>query len=231
MTVAIVEDCIADAALLEKHLRVYGEKKGVSFQVSKYTESVVFVDAIRRNYFDIVFMDVDMPGINGMEASELLRQVDDQAVLIFVTKLQKYAVRGYEVRAFDFCIKPITYETLEYKLNRLFAYQKGRSKTIIELRTRESCWRVNTDEICYVEVRNHSLVYHTASRNIEVRGKMKDAVDLLAEHGFALCNVSYLVNLHFVTAVEGDTVFVGGNELKISRPKRKQFMECLQKSI
>lgn len=71
--------------------------------------------------FDIIFMDIEMPYINGLESAEKLRQSDKGTLLIFTTNLGHVAAKGYEVEAFDFVVKPLHYESLYLKLNRAVA--------------------------------------------------------------------------------------------------------------
>ena len=68
--------------------------------------------------YDIVFMDIELPGINGMEAAHRLREIDQQVILIFVTNMAQFAVKGYEVDALDYIIKPAQYGPLSIKLDR-----------------------------------------------------------------------------------------------------------------
>ena len=98
--ILIVEDNPEEQATLRAHLERYATEHGEDFQIAWLKSAVEFVEGSETA--DLIFMDIDLPGINGMEAATLLRSFDQQTPLIFVTNLSQYAVRGYEVDALDF---------------------------------------------------------------------------------------------------------------------------------
>ena len=112
--IAIVEDTQTDSKTLMRYVKEYTRLVNVEVEISVFDNAVKFLDKYTPK-FDIVFMDIEMPYINGMEASKKLRELDQKVILIFVTNLAKYAIKGYEVQAFDFVVKPITYHDFTLK--------------------------------------------------------------------------------------------------------------------
>src|SRR5699024_1579554 len=98
----------------------YAEEKGLNIVIDTYQNAVVFLTNYQAR-FDVIFMDIEMPYINGMEGACKLREIDKATLLIFTTNLGHMAVKGYEVEAFDFVVKPLHYESLRLKLNRAVA--------------------------------------------------------------------------------------------------------------
>ena len=98
--VLIVEDTPAEADVLRGFLARYAAEKRLELNVETLGSALEFIEA--RRAADLVLMDIDMPGINGMEAAQIMRGYDAQTPLIFVTNLAQYAVRGYSVDALDF---------------------------------------------------------------------------------------------------------------------------------
>lgn len=114
-TVAVVEDDETAVAKLRACLDQYAATHaGVQFDVTVFNEPTSFLDPY-KTVWDIVFMDIEMPNMDGMEAAHRLRAVDSEVILIFVTNMAQFAAKGYEVDALDYIIKPFAYPDFERK--------------------------------------------------------------------------------------------------------------------
>lgn len=219
----IVEDDAATAATIEKYIGKYFAASGAAADVVRFGDAREFL----REYTaaDVVFMDIDLPGLNGMEAVRELRKKDAEVTVIFVTNLAQYAVSGYEVSAFDFIVKPIAYGSFAMKLRRLMQYLAARRQCEIGVVTRHGTVAVRADEIKYVEIMRHVVTYHTVRGDFVGGGTLKNVMSMLDELPFVLCNRCYLVNLRYVTQIVRNEVCVGGDMLQISAPRRKSFLD------
>lgn len=227
LKIAIVEDELSAAETLQRYLSEYQKTITDDFRVTWFQNPVAFLEPYRR--FDLIFMDIQMPCMDGMEGALRLRQVDSQAKLIFVTNIAQYAAQGYEVEALDFMVKPISYADFAFKMKRAMnAIQIGRKKELI-ISLPSGVVRISSDELLYIEIRGHNLTYHLFNRTIQVRGTMERAEEQLAPWNFLRCNNCYLVNPCYIDWVQGHVVKVGDEELQISHPRRKAFMENLSK--
>ena len=121
LKIAIVEDKQMEAQQLISHLDRFSQDRGEALQCHWVDNAVKFLEDYQWQY-DIIFMDIQMPGIDGMRAAERLRAVDSTVVLIFVTSLAQYAIQGYSVGALDYILKPVNYPALALKLQRAVAY-------------------------------------------------------------------------------------------------------------
>ena len=119
-------------------------------------------------------MDIEMPHMDGMEAAHRLREIDEEVCLIFVTNLAQYAIEGYEVRAMDFLVKPVEYDNFSLKLQKALAGRSRMQKKEIVLSSGSGIRRLRLDELYYVEVMDHNLIYHTAGGDFSERGSIKD---------------------------------------------------------
>ena len=221
--VAIVEDEKAAAQELESLVLEYFREKQRDCTVSRYESALYFFDAYRAD-FDLVFMDIDMPDIDGLHAAAKLREKDATVLLVFVTNMQQYAVKGYSVNALDFIIKPparATFFPLMDKVQRILDTRTGIDITV---KTADGMYRVAAQDIRYVEVRRHRIVLHTEQGDFEAWGNLRDIEKLLPQRLFSRCNQCYLVGLPHIRGVEGEEVLVGADRLKISRPRRKEFL-------
>ena len=225
--IAIVEDDAKAAQLLASYLTRFSGEQGAAFEVAQYRDAVSFLEGY-RSAFDVVFMDIELPHMNGMDAARRLRELDRQIVLVFVTNMAQYAVKGYEVDALDFIVKPVAYPDFVFKMKRVLSALKVNEEReiTISLAKRGLC-RVSSSKLLYVEVSGHKLRYHLADETLEAGGTLSKAEDELRAWGFLRCNSCYLVNPRHVEWVRGYAVKVGDDELQISHPKRKEFMKGL----
>lgn len=226
--IAIVEDEEHALKRFKHQLERYKEQNHQDFQLFSFTNAINLLTNYAANY-DIVFMDIELPHLNGMEAAAKLREQDADVLLIFITNMAQYAVQGYSVQAYDFIVKPLQYYDFEMKMNRAISHLNRKRDDVVTINAQDGIMRVSVSDITYVEVCGHQLLYHLTDRVLLSRGhKSLNAVeqDLKAFH-LMRCNNCYLVNPLHITKVTGSSVFVGEEELAISRPKRKAFLNDL----
>ena len=227
---AIVEDNEAAAEKLAGFLERYANENDEVFEVVKFHDALDFLDGYRTVY-DVVFMDIEMPGIDGMEAAHRLCRLDQKVILVFVTNMASYAVKGYEVNATDYIVKPVYYGDFELKLKRILAGYQAASEAILVVR-QGGYVRLLLRKIHYIEVQGHRLMYHTEDGIVEGSGTLLETEEKLKDKGFLRCNKCYLVNQRHIIGVNGYTLMLmGGEELQISRPRKKAFMSELAEAM
>ena len=224
--IAIVEDDSAIAELIDGYIRRYASENGLEVNTVSFCNGMDFLEKYRANY-DLVFMDIEMPVMDGMSAIKKLRQIDKNVLVVIVTNLVQYAVNGYELCVFDFMVKPVGYYSVAMKLSRAFETLGTISRRQIRVPSRTGKKMISADALRYVEVMRHMLVFHTAAEEVRGTGTMKKICELLEGLPFALCNQCYLVNLAYVSGIDGNVVCVGDERLQISAPKRKKFLCAL----
>lgn len=226
--IAIVEDEEYYVNQLTGYLEEYRKSEGEDFDITVYRDG----DAITAEYkaqFDIILMDIQMKFVDGMTAAEEIRRMDAEVVIIFITNMTQYAIRGYEVDALDYILKPVAYFAFSQKLKRAVSRIKRRNSAYITLAVKGGIIRVNVADIYYVESAGHNLVYHTGSSSHLTSGTMKSAEEQLSGYGFSRGNTCYLINLAHVDGIQDKCAVVKGEKLQISRPKMNAFMQDLTK--
>ena len=223
--VAVVEDEWESADRLDQCFKAYTEEHGVLFSITRFKNGLDFIEDYTPN-FDIVFMDVDMPHKNGLATARELRQIDPAVVLVFVTFLAKYAIRGYEVEALDYVLKPVNYNAFKITIDRAIARCRKREKAEVTLPSSEGTLRVELTCLNYIEINDHLITYHTSRGNYTAYGTMRAIEKLLPEKQFSKCNRSVLLNLRNVTRIQGNYVYIGDEKFEISRPRKQAFLEA-----
>ena len=221
--IAIVEDQIEFATIIKKYITEFSETNNEEFNVVHFSNAIDFLNNYKPIYA-VVLMDIQMPYLDGMEASFKLRDLDKSVPLIFITNLVQFAQKGYEVDAIGFLVKPVSYYDFSLKFRKaLDIYMTVESKNVT-IDTPNGIYRTSSDKIMYVEIMNHRLYYHLVDKIIEKTGVLKEAEKELQKFGFLKCNQCYLVNPKFIISVKGKELIVGNDKLQISRPKYNTFM-------
>ena len=211
---------------LRGYIERYGQEHGQEFSVYPFADG----SEILQNYeprYDVILLDIEMPRVGGMEAAQAIREVDENVVLVFITNMAQYAIKGYSVGALDFVMKPVSYYTFQMKFTRALERAAKRRNEEILLTLPDRIQRIGVQQIHYVEVQDHMLHYHTEQGEYVLRGTLQNAEKQLAPYHFARCNHWYIVNLAHVQQVKRDTVVVAGHELEISRRARTGFLNAL----
>lgn len=226
--IAIVEDDQVASDTIKEYINRYSSENGHQFLVTQYPHAVSLLDHYSSEH-DIIFMDIQMPYLNGMDAAHRLRALDQKVILIFTTSLRQYAVEGYEVDALSYLVKPINYYEFAMKLSKAILRVPFISSSNIVLNTKSGDIRLAQEDIRYVEVNGHWAVYHTLGGDYSQYSSLSKVEGMLSSEQFTRCNSCYLVNMHYIQNVNGMFVLLDdGTELKISQPKKKAFLETLK---
>ena len=228
----MIEDDAVEADVLREHARRYAEECGEEFSVTWYRSALELTGG--EQPFDLIFMDIDMPGINGMEAAELLRTYDTETPLIFVTNLAQYAVRGYEVQAIDFMVKPVTYGSFRLRMNKAMRYvARGSQESLAVQVSREETRVISLSSIAAVEVTNHDLTYHLDGvEDLVVHGSLSAIAERLLAAGFVRVSKSCMVSMGHIRAFRGDAVTLrDGSQYPMSRSMKREAVGTITRYL
>lgn len=230
LRIAIAEDERECAEKLQSYIQRYAEEHCLETSVSWFADGIDLAEAYKPEW-DILFLDIQMAHLDGMETAHRIRRQDPDVMMVFITNLARYAIQGYEVDAADFILKPLVYDRFRVRMDKLVSKFARKQEHYIVLPLAEQKVRVASDDILYAEVVDHDLQVVTARQRYSLRGTLQELEKLVDGLGFSRCSRSYLVNLRRVTGVEKDTVLVGEYALPMSRPRKKQFLQELSECL
>lgn len=223
--IAIVEDNPVHSNRLSECLNRYQTEYPVSFDIHTFNSGIPLLE----NYsaiWDILFIDIELPYIDGMTLSQEIRKIDSNVVIVFVTNLTQYAIKGYSVQAFDYIIKPIKYASLSITMSKILSILGRQNTDTISLKAKDGMHVFPVASIYYVEVQLHNLLFYTSEGNYTVRGTLSSIEEKLGS-GFARCSNSFLVNLSHVNFLSKESVSVGPYKLAVSRRFYTDFFQKL----
>ena len=226
LKIAVVDDEKIYIEQITEHIEQYAKEKNKEIHTEAFRDGIQLMEQYRSQY-DIIFLDIEMEEMNGMDTAREIRKVNQDVVLVFITNMAQYAINGYEVGALDYVLKPLNYYTFSVRLERAIARVKKRQKEEILLNLPNGIKRLMVDSIYYIEVQNRMLHHHTQEGIFTVRGTLHGVEELLQESDFVRCNHWYLVNLLYVTEIRKNIVIVAGDELEISRRNKTLFLSAL----
>ena len=227
INIAIIEDSREDYEFLAEGIKEYSEKSGEAVSVRHYESALRFLDEYKFNY-DIIFMDIELPDINGVLASEKLRARDNDVALVFVTNLAHLAIKGYAVSAADFIVKPVNYYKLSALLAKLIKNIKLKRDDYITISTAGGMERISLSAIVYVEAEAHRITFHLKDREVTYSGTLTACEKLLPEADFVRCYQSFIVNVRYIESCDGaELTLADRTKIPVSRLRKKQVMQKL----
>lgn len=200
----------------------------------EYSSSEELLDAYNNGMrFDVVFLDVVMGEMNGIDAGIRIRSIDQKVVIIFISNYPKYAIPAYDCEAFYFLVKPIkqnkfnvVYTKVIQKYNLLHKYYIIQNKGDVQ--------KILISDILYIEIYRKHLIIHLPDKQIYTSGKISEARANLTQYGFCQVHQGYLVNMNKIKDFIGyDVVLEGGEKVMISIRRRgevlRQYAQYLER--
>ncbi|HWT73424.1 MAG TPA: LytTR family DNA-binding domain-containing protein [Mobilitalea sp.] len=222
--IAIVEDDEKYLQQLCGFVKRYAEENKEVVDIKTFSDGDNIVYEYKAVY-DIIFLDIQMKIMDGMKAAQNIRKMDENVILIFITNMAQYAIQGYSVNAMDFVLKPASYFAFSEELAKAIRRLKERTRAYLTVKQEAGLLRLDVTHITYIESQGHKILVHTENDTYTMVDTMKNMEQQMAKHRFSRCNNCYLVNLRYVERVQQNIVTVAGEELQISRPRKKAFMD------
>ncbi len=228
--IAICDDNISTLDSMYNLIDKYGKGHGLSVDCQKFHSPLDLIAEIERGAkYDVLFMDVLMPGENGIDTATEIRNYDSTVKIIFLSSSSDFAVQSYSVGAYYYQLKPVS-QDIFFKLmdSVLSACEQEKSNSLI-LRCKSGITRIEFKRLEYCEVIHRTLFFHLSDGNIlESIGSMDDLYSRLADKGvFLRPHRSYLVNMDYIRTMSYKSiVMMCGDEIPLPRGKYSELKNC-----
>lgn len=227
MQIIIVEDEVSCCQQLKECLKNWGRKHNIPIAATCYESGD---ELLRHNLQNtrLIFMDIDLPGLTGMETAQNLRKSNYKGHIIFLTAYSEHVFDGYHVRALDYLLKPITPEVLENCLTPILHEQKSSSYI---LRTAASIEKIPYSRIIAFATQGHYIDIITEEQTFRQKISLKTLRQQLPEN-FVQCHRTLIVNINHVTKLDGKNLYLTNQTVyPISKPYmdsvQNAFMNCV----
>jgi DNA-binding LytR/AlgR family response regulator len=218
--IGICDDRVDDIMTLSKALYSYDE----SFHISEYTDGKsLFEDCLEHEIlFDILFLDIYMPGLNGIETAGKIRAIMKDVIIIFVSSSKEHYPEAYDVFAFNYIIKPFNQKKLNDILDQALMNITKDRRQQIQFSYKATNYRILCKDILYIESRDKIILFHMKDKTTsQCYAKLDDIMKQLPDESFARCHQSFIVNIFHVTEMAENHFRIGQSVINISKKYQK----------
>src|SRR5665213_387279 len=185
---------------------------------ASFREPVKAIEFLNREKVDLIFLDINMPDISGMQ---LVHTLSPRPMIIFTTAYSHYAVESYDLHALDYLLKPITFERFLAAINKAVATPVSKNVISIEdeptvfIKSGPQTYQVKVADILYLQKDGNYITVHLKDKNILIRENMTDIFEIVPEGQFVRVHKSYVVATRHITMIEVHQVIVNGEKIPI----------------
>lgn len=219
MRITICDDNIMDIEVI-KHLLLSNNFIVSNGQISTFTSSTEFYHSLKTNTYDAVFLDIDMPELNGIEIGKLIKDKCPRTLIVFVTNYSEYAIEAFDCDAFHYILKPIDLEKANRIVDSLIhKYLKNNKYHLIKIKTETK--KISIKDIYYIEYCRRHVIYHLKDKDYETVGKFHEIYDELKDYGFYQIHQGYIVNMSKIIEFDKYSIVLE-DEKKVMMSTRKR---------
>ena len=232
---AICDDNEHDINIIRDIIKQYITESGMDICIESYMKSSELSEKFNLNAYDVLFLDIDMPDINGIELAHMCKNIDKYVNIVFITNREDMVFEAIRYQPFRYIRKSNLTEELKETLVELTKKHYD-EMFIYEFKTTEDSVKLKLDDVLYIESKGHELILHTKNGCKTIRARISDYEKKLIPFGFLKIQRSFLINLKYVYLIKRDTVIMDNQEtVAITRGKgneiKKIYMEYIRSSL
>ena len=224
LNIAICDDDLNIVKQIKNLIEAY-EKVKCSINIYNSGEELLKI----QKKFDVIFLDIDMSGIDGIETARAVRNYDKNVKIIYVTNFTDYTNLAFSVHAFGYLNKPVKKDEIYKQLDEVIEYgREQKEDTLIEFITEDGIIRLSPKEIYFFEYLNRKVQIRTLNKTYILKEKITTVAEFMSQYGFLMPHKSFTVNLFYVKSIKGyDIYMMDGNIIPLSQKKSAEFREQL----
>jgi DNA-binding LytR/AlgR family response regulator len=223
LTCAIIDD----EYLARQYIRDYIERLPFLDLVGDYNSPLLIMDELKRNAIDILFLDIQMPDITGID---FLKILNPQPYIILTTAYKEYALEGYEHNVVDYLLKPFSFDRFLKAINKVVdMVEKERiGRTYMTIRADRKLYKINYDDLIYIEGQRAYVTFHTTQKKITALISMKELEEKLPRDQFIRIHKCFIVSIKYLESLEGNMIEICGKKLAVGSSYRNQVEKILK---
>lgn len=212
ISAAICDDLPEERAALSGMVRAALEERGLTGKLRLFSSGDELVHVFRPGMLQIIFLDIYMPGLSGLDAARAIRQKDRAAAIIFATTSEDHGMESFDVQASDYLVKPFQQADVAAALDWCIEHMPDSARCLTVSSNWESM-ELPLQSIRYIEILGHQAHIHTERDDIVARRGLDDLEAAIDSPDFLRCHRSYLVNMNHVLGLEGSDFRMNGGDL------------------
>ena len=227
LKIAVCDDSRELLEKVEKDLLEYESVRSTPVTVHTYTNAVDLLDGLKKTDYDILILDIIMPGFTGMQAAHEIRKFNEEIKIIFLTSSKEFAIESYSVGAYYYLLKPVLNEKLFSVLDKVVSEITSKQESCV-IYTHMGIVNIPFAKIECLEVYNKHLVFHLSDGSTkETRGALTDYENVFLERKeFLKIHRSYILNMDYIHSIEaGEIATYSGKRFPVSRLLAKDIKE------
>lgn len=230
VNIILCDDEKAQRQQLKSIIVNYMELNGLDCSFSEFASGESLLASRQRFGADLIFLDIEMGAMDGMETAKALRREDHPAIIVFVTAYDDYVFQGYDVKALNYILKPYDSHRIKDVLGEALSLLDQRGEDFYSLETGSGIYTLALKNVVYFMSDKRKIIAVTTREPVDFYGKLEDMAEKLPPY-FIRVHRRYLVNLNFVTGVEKDKVIMGYHSLPVSRSHYQELLLAFAKNI
>lgn len=219
-----------DEPMARKGIKGYVEKVNFLELAGVCEDAVSLNNLLREQPVDLLFLDIEMPYISGVE---LLQSLSNPPKVIFTTAYEQYALKGFELEAVDYLLKPISFERFLKAVNRaydLFRQTAPPAADHLFIKTDDKLVKVSWADIVYIEAMENYVSIYTAQTRYITHTTLKSVLECITDPGFIQTHKSFVINAAKITSIEGNLIELGKYQVPVSRSMKDAVLEKIVKN-
>lgn len=231
--IALCDDELDELGLLQNVIKQYEGERNLSFRISSFRNG----EELLGNWenFDVIFLDIKMGGMDGMETAKKIRKKDKQVEIIFITSHIGYTKEALAVHAFDYLEKPVNKETIYQQLDEVLekiSQNKqvyARKKDIVEINAGKNTIRFAVDDIYYFERNDRKIRAVTKRGNYIVNETISSLEQKLKAYDFVMPHQSFVVNInHMQDYFKDEIVMTNNDTIPVAQKRSSEFKRVMR---
>ena len=229
MKIAVCEDVSIYSDYIVSIIHQWSNTTGNDADVSVYPDAESLLVVLGDVIYDVLLLDIEMKNMTGIELAKLVRRMDEDVVIIFITSHSNYSLEGYDVNPLHYLIKPVSEEKLKQVLDKAYAVYSIKGAEGIVISGESGMKKILLDKILYISTMSHFTEIATIDEILHTKTTRQELEKVLPNH-FINCHRTYIINMFKVSAVYNDKLILNdGTNIPVSRRRSKNLMESFMR--